>query len=219
MIKRNQQVPLPFWAMSHKKNPDRKDQWIPFEFKPIAGGSLSFVLQRVPGDGNCQFHSLSRACTTLGLSANELRLGVSKHISRMKRDEFERELGLYRLEVDNRDFAGSWSPYQCHSPGELADYVRAPCFSHKYFDFQGDFFTLRMFAQAYRYRVIVFLSPYGSSPVVIENSERQGPFIILLFHSQMRHYEPVGIPCDCGCVVTEFAHIPPLYKSLVLGRS
>src|SRR5262245_8956332 len=102
--------------------------------------------------GNCQFTSLSASIFPFkNHSADDIRKNVGLQVYRLSPEAFTRELKSYRNEVH---FSGGWNPHLASTRKDLADAIMDPISTKNYWGFQGDDFTLMMFADAYETSVI-----------------------------------------------------------------
>lgn len=110
--------------------------------------------------GNCQFTSLSASLyPLLNHSADDIRHNIGRQVYRLSQKQLDQELKSYQNE---ENFSGGWDPHEASTHKDLADAITNPIYTRNYWGFQGDDFTLMMFAHAYQTSVIVFMLPHGT---------------------------------------------------------
>lgn len=140
------------------------------------------------GNGNCQFLSISEGLKPVyHISAPTLRRLVAKEFTEMSASEFESVILSYRLEVEENEFQGGWSPKQCDTPAKLAKEVACTNGHH----YQGDHTTLAFLAKALNVQFIVFCQ---NIQWCYRENEAAPTSVFLLYHGNSQHYQLLGCP-------------------------
>jgi hypothetical protein len=141
----------------------------------------TFVISKVPADGNCQFSSIAQTLQNHNISSNSniingdyIRKMIAKEIRENKEIISDADINFYistyRLELESfsssgslsEKFQGKWSPYHTHDRNDFSNVILAPYYlsdynNHpNYMAFQGDNITLAILSKILKLNIIVF---------------------------------------------------------------
>jgi len=166
-------------------------KWIPWKNK---FGIEGMCQADCGAGGHCQFLALSAGLRPVyNYSAAQLRGLAGAEALKLSDDQFRGIIDVYREELKDGEFAGTWDPRQCKTKADLQRAIVTPNVTGDGNAYQGDAVTVDLLSRALRVNVVVFYHRQGYSYEYGASSFRYTT--CLLYHSggNFHHYQLLGI--------------------------